>query len=60
MKSKALTPNPTFEEGRDEVIDPKTGRDPSDITPGGVETMPVIDMVAPDVSHEGDVGRMNA
>jgi len=48
-----------FEEGQADQIDPKTGRDSSDITPGGAETM-TINIVdrSSDTTHEGDMGRL--
>jgi hypothetical protein len=48
-----------FEEGQADQIDPKTGRDSSDVTPGGAETMP-INIVDRNqhVQHEGDMGRL--
>lgn len=48
-----------FEEGQADQIDPKTGRDPSDITPGGAETMQVnIVNRSEHITHEGDMGRL--
>jgi hypothetical protein len=48
-----------FEEGQADQIDPKTGRDPSDITPGGAETMQVnIVNRNEHITHEGDMGRL--
>ena len=48
-----------FEEGQADQIDPKTGRDSSDITPGGAETMQVnvVDRNQ-HVTHDGDMGRL--
>jgi hypothetical protein len=48
-----------FEEGQADQVDPKTGRDPSDITPGGAETM-TINIVDRNqhITHEGDMGRL--
>jgi len=48
-----------FEEGQADQIDPKTGRDSSDVTPGGAETM-TINIVDRNqhVTHEGDMGRL--
>jgi hypothetical protein len=48
-----------FEEGQADQVDPKTGRDSSDITPGGAETMLVniVDRNA-HVQHDGDMGRL--
>jgi len=48
-----------FEEGQADQIDPKTGRDPSDITPGGAETMQVnIVNRSEHITHDGDMGRL--
>ena len=48
-----------FEEGQADQIDPKTGRDTSDITPGGAETMQVnIVNRSEHITHEGDMGRL--
>jgi hypothetical protein len=48
-----------YEEGYAERLDPKTGVDSSDITPGSIELYPV-DMPNRDagVTHEGDMGRL--
>jgi len=48
-----------FEEGQADQIDPKTGRDSSDITPGGAETMQVniVDRNQ-HITHDGDMGRL--
>jgi hypothetical protein len=48
-----------FEEGQADQIDPKTGRDISDITYGGAETMQVniVDRNQ-HITHEGDMGRL--
>ena len=48
-----------FEEGQADQIDPKTGRDPSDITPGGAETMQInIVNRSEHITHDGDMGRL--
>jgi hypothetical protein len=58
---KAIAPtatNPRFEEGATEGVDPKTGRDTSNIPTTGIESMPVTIRVAQDVTHIGDMGRL--
>jgi len=47
-----------FEEGQADQIDAKTGRDSSDITPGGAETMQINIVDRSNVTHEGDMGRL--
>ena len=47
-----------YDEGYAETLDPKTGVDVSDITPGSVELMPVTIVVADGVTHTGDMGRL--
>jgi len=47
-----------YEEGYAETLDPKTGVDVSDITPGSVEFYPVTVTTTTDVTHEGDMGRL--
>ena len=47
-----------YTEGYAEKPNPKTGVDPQDILPGGVEVMPVNITVAAGVTHEGDMGRL--
>jgi hypothetical protein len=47
-----------YDEGYAETLDPKTGLDVSDITPGSIELMPVTITIADDVSHTGDMGRL--
>jgi len=47
-----------YDEGYAETLDPKTGQDVSDITPGSIELMPVNITVADGVTHEGDMGRL--
>jgi len=47
-----------FEEGPADQIDPKTGRDISDITYGGAETMTINIVDRGGVTHEGDMGRL--
>jgi hypothetical protein len=48
-----------YTEGYAENVDPKTGVDPRDIIPGGIESMPV-NIVARNehVTHQGDMGRL--
>lgn len=48
-----------FDEGYAEQIDPVTGVDSSDITPGSIELMPVTSNVASDTNHDGDMGRLS-
>jgi hypothetical protein len=47
-----------YTEGYAEKPNPKTGVDPRDILPGGIEVMPVNITVADGVTHEGDMGRL--
>jgi hypothetical protein len=47
-----------YTEGYAEKPNPKTGVDPRDILPGGIEVMPVAITVADGVTHEGDMGRL--
>jgi hypothetical protein len=47
-----------YAEGYAETLDPKTGVDVSDITPGSIELMPLTITVADGVTHEGDMGRL--
>jgi hypothetical protein len=47
-----------YAEGYAETLDPKTGIDVSDITPGSIEIMPLTITVADGVTHEGDMGRL--
>jgi hypothetical protein len=47
-----------YDEGYAETLDPKTGCDVSDITPGSIELMPVNITVADGVTHQGDMGRL--
>jgi hypothetical protein len=63
MKTKQMGAVPAGEgvpytEGYAEKPNPKTGVDPRDILPGGVEVMPVNITVAAGVTHEGDMGRL--
>jgi hypothetical protein len=63
MKTKQMGAVPAGEgvpytEGYAEKPNPKTGVDPRDILPGGVEVMPVNITVAGGVTHEGDMGRL--
>lgn len=48
-----------YDEGFAEKIDPKTGKDIGDLSPGSVELMPV-NIVASDsgTTHQGDMGRL--
>lgn len=47
-----------MEEGINEVIDPKTGRDVSEVPVNGIENMPVQIVDAGDTTHTGDMGRL--
>jgi len=47
-----------YTEGYAEKPNPKTGIDPRDVIPGGIEVMPVNITVADGVTHEGDMGRL--
>lgn len=48
-----------YTEGFAENANPKTGVDPRDIIPGGIESMPVtIHECDYDTTHEGDMGRL--
>jgi hypothetical protein len=48
-----------YEEGYAEQLDPKTGVDTSDITPGSIESMPVTIVARDDnTTHQGDMGRL--
>jgi hypothetical protein len=63
MKTKQMGAVPAGEgvpytEGYAEKPNPKTGVDPRDILPGGIEVMPVNITVADGVTHEGDMGRL--
>ena len=61
LKSSEAMPTPIgtpYDEGYAEVKDPKTGADVGDLVPGSIELMPVNIVVAPGVSHEGDMGRL--
>ena len=63
MKTKQMGAVPAGEgvpytEGYAEKPNPKTGVDPRDILPGGIEVMPVTITVAGDVTHQGDMGRL--
>jgi hypothetical protein len=63
MKTKQMGAVPAGEgvpytEGYAEKPNPKTGVDPRDILPGGIEVMPVNITVASGVTHEGDMGRL--
>jgi hypothetical protein len=61
LKSSEATPTPIgvpYDEGYAEVKDPKTGADIGDLAPGSIELMPVTIVVAPGVSHTGDMGRL--
>jgi hypothetical protein len=63
MKTKQMGAVPAgqgvpYTEGYAEKPNPKTGVDPRDILPGGIEVMPVNITVADGVTHEGDMGRL--
>jgi hypothetical protein len=64
MKIKSMEAAPTafgvpYDEGFAEKIDPKTGQDIGDLSPGSVELMPV-NVVARNahITHDGDMGRL--
>ena len=63
MKTKQMGAVPAgqgvpYTEGYAEKPNPKTGVDPRDILPEGIEVMPVTITVADGVTHEGDMGRL--
>jgi hypothetical protein len=64
MKIKSMETAPTrngvpYDEGFAEKIDPKTGQDISDVTPGSIELMPVTIVARDDnTTHQGDMGRL--
>jgi hypothetical protein len=64
MKIKSMEATPTgfgvpYDEGFAEKIDPKTGQDIGDLSPGSIELMPVTIVARDDnTTHQGDMGRL--
>jgi len=53
-----IVPFDEGDEGQNEMINPATGADVSDIQPNSVESMPVQDGHYGQATFEGDMGRM--